>query len=61
MTKIKTEPPLTADWLSDRIDSEEAQAAFRTWMRSDPTEELECLVHEAWLEVLRRHKEERLH
>jgi hypothetical protein len=61
MTKTKTEPPLTADWLSEGIDSEEAQAAFRTWMRSDPTEEIECLVREAWLEVLRRHKEERLH
>lgn len=61
MTKIKTEPPLAADWLSDGIDSEEAQAAFRTWMLSDPTDELECLIREAWLEVQRRYKEERLH
>jgi hypothetical protein len=61
MMKIKAEPPLTSNWLSGGIDSEEAQAAFRTWMRSDPTEEIECLVQEAWLEVLRRHKEERLH
>jgi hypothetical protein len=60
MTKIKTEP-LAAEWLSDRIVGEEARAAFRTWMRSNPGYEVECLVKEAWLEAMRRHREERLH
>lgn len=61
MTKIKTPPP-PAEWLSDGIDDEDARAAFRSWMRrSYPGYELECLVKEAWLEVMRRHEEERLH
>ena len=62
MRKIKTEPSV-AEWLSDEIDGEDAQAAaFRTWMRrSYPGYELECLVKEGWLETVRRHEEERLH
>jgi hypothetical protein len=60
MTKIKPEP-LAAEWLSDRIDCEEARAAFRTWMRSVPGDEIACLVKEAWLEAMRCHEEERLH
>ena len=60
MTKIKT-GPLAAEWLSDGLDGEEARAAFRTWMRSGPGDEIECLVKDAWLEAMRCHEEERLH
>jgi GrpB-like predicted nucleotidyltransferase (UPF0157 family) len=60
MTKLKIEP-LATEWLSHGIDCEETRAAFRTWMRSNPGYELEYLVKEGWLEVLRCHEEERLH
>jgi hypothetical protein len=63
MTKIKSIDSL-ADWLSEKIDSEDAETlvAFRTWLRSGRTKSFQCYVaQEAWVELLNAGRDGTLH